>query len=806
MTSQRSSPATTPSQSLHLAIKALQPDLVETLIKEKADVLSKQPEPIRKDTGIPQPITPLALAAKNPDGEASLAILSLLLKAGVQVKKDPDALWAALDLGRVKMVEALLNANADPNLSQNDIWSRKTYPLNKAINNGEEEIVNLLLDAKAVINNGDVEAAAEKGHGGIVEVLLNKKATVYSHGALGEAVTGGDKGVVRRFIEAKVDVNSAFVKLPLRRALISQNFAIAEMLIEAKADAFETLFSMNAREKLSVEQARPVFSFLWAALLPTKKLTASACYRLLKERIDVPLDRIRAVDEPEKEENFPEILPVLLETMGTLHDLRPMQEALDYAIQQKDLRSADILDKFILKKRKVSLMAGLSLPTVHGLQAEEKASTPVTAVESKKTRPGSVHRSIREAIEALDLPAVNRFLETGSKPNLEINRELPLVTAVNASLERRALPVVQALLTAKAHLDKPQDLLLLPIKSGRTDILKALLEARADPNTCFKKEIKQPPTMSIRYGEIPGEVIIKQETLLEFAIKRQDEKAVNSLLKSKAVVGNAELIAASSRDNGQIMAALLKANSKINGLGLLQSCIKGQGSIDVLRQLIASGANINESVHEQTPLVVAVICNCPAIAKILLVAKAQVNTTILDYLSRHSSFDASLISELITAKADINTISALGYTPLQTAVTLSRSLPLASALLEAKASAHFVSKPKRGSEEFCSALELAYQCNIHQSFINALEGAPRPISALLHNPLEQEELPAPSAVPVLISAPVREEKKASSVKKAALPHTQSLWTEMSRRSSHLEPQIMGLVWRLADMPTTLSKK
>lgn len=812
MASQSPSPSTTPPDpSLHLAIKALQPDLVQKLITEGADVHSKQPEPIDQGSGIPQPITPLTLAAKNPDGEESLAILTLLIKAGVSIEKDPDALLAALRKGRAKMVDALLKANADPNLSFTNLYGKKKFLLREAIEEGEQGIVHLLLDAKATIRSGDVEAAAEKGDAEVVKTLFNKKATLSSScDPMVKAVQGGDVWVVQRFIEAKADVNHGEPSPPLAKALLSERYGIAKVLSEAKADAYQAFLSVNTElSRLPVEQARSMLSFLSPL---ADKFTEDNCFELLKQRIDYAFDRSRTrlIDEVENEESTPKTLVALLQTIGKLHDLRPVHKALDYAIERGVLAEADVLDKFIFKKRRVTVLAGLCLPP-----QGSRVVAINSAAESKKPAP-RIYRSIRQAIQALDLPAVDQFLAKAN-PNLEISQELPLVTAIEAPLERKVLPIVFALLKAKARLDKPDNLLLMPIKSGRAHILRALLEAKANPNASFKKAIKISSTRSLLRpdSDLPERFVTKQESILQCAIELQDENAVKVLLRFNAQVGEAELTAASSRNNREIMAALLKTKPNVKGLGLLHSCIKGKESVEVLKQLIHAKVDLEENVHRQTPLAVATIFNCPPLARLLLEAGAKADTNILHNLYRNTSFDVVLISELIKAKADINALD-VEYTPLQKAVVVGDSLRFVSRLLEAKASPYYVPPPKRNpyyvsqpkhtsEAKTCSAIELAYQKNVHQRFIDVLKKIPKPG---LYDPLESEvprDLAAQSAEfvsePVPISVP--EKKETASSKKTVLPHSQSFWAEMTK--SYQDRQVVDIIFRLADTSSKVPK-
>jgi ankyrin repeat protein len=116
--------------------------------------------------------------------------------------------------GHEDVVKLLLAAKAKVNCKEE--FTNSHAPLAKAAENGHEGIVKLLLAAKAEVdfedinNNNPLSHAAANGHEGIVKLLLAAKAKVdteqYGRTALSRATANGHKGVVKLLLEANANV------------------------------------------------------------------------------------------------------------------------------------------------------------------------------------------------------------------------------------------------------------------------------------------------------------------------------------------------------------------------------------------------------------------------------------------------------------------------------------------------------------------------------------------------------------------------------------------------------------------------
>lgn len=151
-------------------------------------------------------------------------------------------LHCAINNGRLKVVECLLDMGADVNLH----WSRSCFwtPLMRAAGSGHAHLVKLLLmrgaDPEVITQGGTtaLNSAAERGYAHVVEVLLRHSAATidYHHPYYGTALYAGSSagavGTVRVLLAAGADpaIPTSGGCTPLRIAQIENHQGCVELL------------------------------------------------------------------------------------------------------------------------------------------------------------------------------------------------------------------------------------------------------------------------------------------------------------------------------------------------------------------------------------------------------------------------------------------------------------------------------------------------------------------------------------------------------------------------------------------------
>lgn len=176
-----------------------------------------------------------------------------ILRSGVDIETKNDqgetALLKAAYHGRTKVVETLLNANADPN----SVDAKGKTPLRRAYDN--EDIARALLEAKADPNAADTKSkgttmhrAAEGGYVDVVQFLLEHKGNPNSANSEGEtplhdAATFGQTIVAQVLIAAGADVIAAdnAGNTPLHNCTygnsLDAGLEVSTLLLDAGADS-----------------------------------------------------------------------------------------------------------------------------------------------------------------------------------------------------------------------------------------------------------------------------------------------------------------------------------------------------------------------------------------------------------------------------------------------------------------------------------------------------------------------------------------------------------------------------------------
>ncbi|KAH0538358.1 hypothetical protein FGG08_005053 [Glutinoglossum americanum] len=237
--------------------------VVKLLIEAKADVNAKDE----------YRVTPLSLVAQ--EGRGAVADAKADVNAKDKYRVTP--LLLAAQVGHEAVVKLLIEAKADVNVKDN--YDGRT-PLSWAAQRGHEAVVKLLIEAKADVNAKDKNSgtrppswspferryavfildnagrtplswAAQRGHEDVVKLLVKAKADVnvkdknFGRTPLSWAAYEGHEAVVKLLIKAKSDVNVKDNddpmpmndgRTPLSWAAQKGHEAVVKLLIEAEAD------------------------------------------------------------------------------------------------------------------------------------------------------------------------------------------------------------------------------------------------------------------------------------------------------------------------------------------------------------------------------------------------------------------------------------------------------------------------------------------------------------------------------------------------------------------------------------------
>lgn len=165
----------------------------------------------------------------------SASLVAHLIECKARISEAKHATWAidmAIEVGHPRIVELLLNAKAVVN-------AYNEYPLRDLAEAGHSETMRVLINAKAdftVNNHSPLRYAAFKGKENVVSLLISLKSDIHADNddALCSACDAGHHNVVSLLLEAKADTilhNNS----PIEWASDNGHAKMVSILLEAKA-------------------------------------------------------------------------------------------------------------------------------------------------------------------------------------------------------------------------------------------------------------------------------------------------------------------------------------------------------------------------------------------------------------------------------------------------------------------------------------------------------------------------------------------------------------------------------------------
>ncbi|XP_028666613.1 CARD- and ANK-domain containing inflammasome adapter protein [Erpetoichthys calabaricus] len=260
---------------LHMAAFHNRPQLAELLLKmgAKVDALTKEA------------LTPLHIASQR--GHTSVAQHLIAAKANVNAKDKHSScpLHLAASGGQSAMVQLLLKNQADPNA----VNKEKKMPLHMAATAGHPEVVSLLLTSKARPGAKDMDGctplhyATSKGHVAATTALLNAtqnknvdERNVWRRTALHLAAEHGHEGLIDLLLERGAAINSLDNNkdTPLHCASRGGHYSTVQRLVSWTRGEKANLQATNSVKKtpLQVAESEKTTSHQNIASLLKKKM------------------------------------------------------------------------------------------------------------------------------------------------------------------------------------------------------------------------------------------------------------------------------------------------------------------------------------------------------------------------------------------------------------------------------------------------------------------------------------------------------------------------------------------------------
>lgn len=559
--------------------------------------------------GMPEKRTPLEVAADQ--GNVALVKVLLDAKANPNVHHQNShpasktALHSAISGRNENSVIArmLIKGGADVNAVGRD-WDRPTTMLNLAAHYGDPDLVQMLLDAGARVNEMSVgqgtalQIAVSRGNIDITEILIAAGADVDC--PIGKAY----QDVCKLSAEKKW---SDVIETPIQRAANEDNMEMVQVLLEAGADihgfpAREVFPWLMSSGKLSEEDDEEEEEHCW-----DHDLSCTLRPALMSAVVRGNVVLVRMLLNLGADVNARGCEGTALQLASAQGNLKLVQLLLK---KGADVNSA-VQD---LKRGKTALQAAARSGDEDLVECLLKAGAQVSALPSSC----GGRTAVQAAVESQNINLVKLLVNAGANINAA-PAPTDGCTCLQAAATSRNVEMVELLLQLGADVDSPAS----SERGGRTPLQAAIASG---------------------HERVPAMLI---------------ERGASLNLPSSVKEGSSALGCAVANYNRDLVHSLLAGGADPNGCGGEQTPLgiaTSQGVLDIVCCLLDAGADVNRTHEGQTPLELAVEGESLDIARAILRAKptfgGHVGVEVLRRAVRDNS--VSMIELLLSHGVSVN--------------------------------------------------------------------------------------------------------------------------------------------------------
>jgi ankyrin repeat protein len=673
-------------------------------------------------------------------GSGNPRVVEILVAGGIDVKPEgKDALLTAVEAGSASVARALLAAGVDPN-AKNDY---RESALIVAARKGHAEVVDLLLGAKAKIDARSegytaLHWAALEGHAAVASRLVAAGLGPDIKGALARAVAAGDLDGVREALAAgeTVDVADKAAKwTPLLWAAALGYAEIARALLGAGANpTARGNFPFTPLQAAARNGHSEIVAALIDAGAVTKKDTRDAVLALVAAAELGRDESVRLLLGAGVDPNARERDKTVLMTAVEGCHAGVVRLLLDAGADAGTKDTMGITAADVAEARERPDIAAM-LVAARGAKA---ATTAKSAKSAKAAEPAEsakklLDRKLRDAVAAGDADGIRTWLSKGADPNQTDDRgsSLLLLTVMKWGAEP-ALALLDA--GADPNAAGPAPILSTAAERGLTEVVRRLLAAGADPGArghrgrgplvgAIYRDHLDVVELLIAAGADVGAVDDVNWSPLTYAANHGRREVAAALLRAGAVGrldrdgAKTVLVHAAHTHLADVARAVVEAFAPSTArLAPLAAIARGDveglrrliagglsldakdplakrpllawaallGTVDIVRELLAAGADVNVKAGRLTPLAIAYERGDAAVVELLLAAGADVDA------KADSSPQVSLIAHAVDRgdAAFVHRLLAEGAKPSFTALHIAirtRNEEFARLLVEAGA-------------------------------------------------------------------------------------------------------------------------